>query len=168
MMQPVKDYYGVLGVDPRADHDEIRAAYRTLARQNHPDVDGGSNAYMAVLNEAWSVLGSPDMRAHYDLELGLTPTVAVPPPPATAPPPAVPRWHRGEPDGTVLEFGRYAGWSLRDLARHDPDFLRWLERMPIGIRYRPEIERLLPPTPVPEPVHRGRGNESRRRRFSLW
>jgi len=52
MAWPVKDHYEVLGVDPRADPAEIRAAYRALAREHHPDVDGGSNAYMAVTNEA--------------------------------------------------------------------------------------------------------------------
>jgi curved DNA-binding protein CbpA len=158
----------VLGVDPRADPAEIRAAYRTLAREHHPDVDGGSSAHMAVLNEAWSVLGSPDMRAHDDLELGLPPPVAVAPPPASVRPPAVSRWQRGEPDSTVLDFGRYAGWSLRDLARHGPDFLRWLERVPIGIRHRAEITKFLPPTPVPETVNHGGGSAGRRRRFALW
>jgi len=43
-----------------------------------------------------------------------------------------------------LDFGRYSGWSLRDLARHDPDYLRWLSRHSSGIRYRAEIDRLLP------------------------
>jgi len=45
--------------------------------------------------------------------------------------------------GTVLDFGRYAGWSLSELARHDPDFLEWLARTPAGRHYRAEIQRLL-------------------------
>ncbi len=48
------------------------------------------------------------------------------------------------PGSTKLDFGRYAGWSLRDLARHDPDYLRWLSRHSSGLRYRTEIGRLLP------------------------
>jgi curved DNA-binding protein CbpA len=39
-----KDYYEVLGVPRDADADEIRRAYRKLARQYHPDVNGDSDA----------------------------------------------------------------------------------------------------------------------------
>jgi hypothetical protein len=44
----------------------------------------------------------------------------------------------------VLDFGRYAGWSLKALARHDPDYLRWLVRHSSGVRYRAEIRELIP------------------------
>jgi hypothetical protein len=47
----------------------------------------------------------------------------------------------------VLDFGRYAGWSIRDLARHDPDYLRWLCRHSSGIRFREAIARVLPREP---------------------
>lgn len=50
----------------------------------------------------------------------------------------------GSPDSSQLDFGRYAGWTLRDLARQDPDYLRWLSRHSSGLRYRQEILRLLP------------------------
>jgi curved DNA-binding protein CbpA len=55
---------------------------------------------------------------------------------AAGPPP-------GNPAGSVLNFGRYAGWSLGEVARRDPQFLEWLDRMPIGRPYRNEIDRLL-------------------------
>ena len=42
-----------------------------------------------------------------------------------------------------LEFGRYTGWTLRDLARQDPDYLRWLSRHSSGLRYRTEIYQIL-------------------------
>jgi hypothetical protein len=45
--------------------------------------------------------------------------------------------------GSVLAFGRYAGWSLPDLARRDPDYLLWLSRHSSGIRYRTEIYGIL-------------------------
>jgi hypothetical protein len=45
--------------------------------------------------------------------------------------------------GSVLAFGRYTGWSLRDLARQDPDYLLWLSRHSSGIRYRTEIYGIL-------------------------
>lgn len=49
---------------------------------------------------------------------------------------------RSEPTGgpRALDFGRYQGWTLAQIAGVDPDFLEWLERMPIGRQYRPEID----------------------------
>lgn len=55
---------------------------------------------------------------------------------AAGPPP-------GNPSGAVLDFGRYAGWSLGEIARRDLEFLEWLDRMPIGRQHRDEIDRLL-------------------------
>jgi broad specificity phosphatase PhoE len=46
-------------------------------------------------------------------------------------------------DPTVLDFGHYAGRSIAELATEDPDYLRWLERHPSGVRYRSEIQRVL-------------------------
>lgn len=137
------DHYVTLQVDSRADRDVIQAAYRTLARKYHPDLAGGSEARMAALNAAWSVLRDPVARAAYDL-------VRLAPPPAPPPAGTEPGWEqrtpapRGRhPSGSVLDFGRYAGWSLGELARHDPNFLEWLARTPGGRRYGPEIESLL-------------------------
>jgi hypothetical protein len=62
-------------------------------------------------------------------------------------------WRRGAAAASegatpgVLDFGRYAGWRLADLARHDPDYLRWLSRHSAGIRFREQIARLLPREP---------------------
>jgi curved DNA-binding protein CbpA len=55
---------------------------------------------------------------------------------AAGPPP-------GDPSGTVLGFGRYAGWSLGEIARRDLEYVEWLDRMPIGRPYREEIDALL-------------------------
>jgi hypothetical protein len=50
----------------------------------------------------------------------------------------------GGPIGsTVLEFGRFAGMTLRDIAVEDTEYLRWLARHSSGIRFRSEIESLL-------------------------
>src|SRR2546422_895699 len=49
----------------------------------------------------------------------------------------------GNPSGAVLPFGRYAGWSLGEVARGDIDYVEWLDRMPIGRPYREEIDALL-------------------------
>ncbi|HET6380152.1 MAG TPA: hypothetical protein VFH63_03840 [candidate division Zixibacteria bacterium] len=48
---------------------------------------------------------------------------------------------------TVLDFGHYAGKTIEELATEDPDYLRWLERHPSGVRYRAEIHRVLGVTP---------------------
>jgi hypothetical protein len=55
---------------------------------------------------------------------------------AAGPPP-------GNPSGSVLNFGRYAGWSLGEIARRDVDYIEWLDRVPIGRLYRPEIDAIL-------------------------
>ena len=55
---------------------------------------------------------------------------------AAGPPP-------GNPSGSVLNFGRYAGWSLGEVGRADLEYLEWLDRMPIGRPYRDEIDGIL-------------------------
>ena len=49
----------------------------------------------------------------------------------------------GQPSGTVLTFGRYAGWSLGEVARKDLEYIEWLDRAPIGRNYRQEVDELL-------------------------
>ena len=49
----------------------------------------------------------------------------------------------GNPSGSVLNFGRYAGWSLGEIARSDIEYIEWLDRMPIGRPYRDELDGLL-------------------------
>ena len=64
---PMKDYYQALGVDRRADIEQIRRAYRTRARASHPDF-GGKTADMIDLNEAYEILSDPKTRQSYDSE----------------------------------------------------------------------------------------------------
>ena len=49
----------------------------------------------------------------------------------------------GRPSGSVLDFGRYAGWSLGQVAIADPVYLEWLARTPIGRSFNREIGALL-------------------------
>ena len=49
----------------------------------------------------------------------------------------------GNPSGSQVTFGRYAGWTLGEIARTDPDYLEWLDRVPIGRIYQAEIDVLL-------------------------
>ncbi|HRE03681.1 MAG TPA: J domain-containing protein [Ilumatobacteraceae bacterium] len=67
MAHTVADHYAVLGVAATASRDEIRDAYRRLARQHHPDTGGEHAATrMAEINEAYRVLHDPARRALYD------------------------------------------------------------------------------------------------------
>lgn len=63
-----KDYYAVLGVSPDATSEEIKRAYRKLARKLHPDLNAGEDAETAFkeLSEAYEVLKDPGHRAEYD------------------------------------------------------------------------------------------------------
>jgi len=64
-----KDYYKILGVDRKASDDEIRKAYRKLAKQYHPDYnpnDKQSEDRFKEINEAYEVLSDSKKRSHYD------------------------------------------------------------------------------------------------------
>src|ERR1700730_4259006 len=69
-----KDYYEVLGVTRGADADEVKRAYRKLARKYHPDVSKERNAEAKFkdVQEAYEVLRDPEKRAAYD-QLGTAP-----------------------------------------------------------------------------------------------
>ncbi len=69
MAPSVKDYYEMLGVDKKASQEEIKKAYRKLARKYHPDLNPGDKTAehkFKELNEAYEVLGDEKKRAEYD------------------------------------------------------------------------------------------------------
>jgi curved DNA-binding protein CbpA len=145
---PMRDHYEVLQVHRQAGPDVIRAAYRALARKHHPDF-GGDVVQMVALNEAWRVLSDGARRATYDAELRQSyqrrATDREEPAPIRgfAPMARTRAARAGHDSGTVIDFGRYAGWSVGRLVDHDPDYLEWLARAPIGRRLAGEIDAVL-------------------------
>lgn len=140
--EPAFDPYAVLQIVPSADQEVVHAAFKALALKYHPDHDTTRRAAdkMAELNRAYAVLRDPARRTAYDRSrrttiAGISVAATARPASATPPPAAT--------SGTVLGFGRYSGWGLRDIARHDPDYLLWLSRHSSGIRYRTEIYGIL-------------------------
>jgi len=131
------DPYRVLQVAPHAEQEVIQAAYRALALKYHPDRDRTTYAQrrMLQINAAYALLRDEAARSEWDRsqrDSRRAPTRVS----AAAPP-------RSEAAGTRVSFGRYAGWTLRDLARQDPEYLRWLSRHSSGIAYRTEIYAIL-------------------------
>ncbi|MGH2428013.1 MAG: J domain-containing protein [Candidatus Limnocylindria bacterium] len=135
------DPYAVLQVVPTAEQEVVHAAYRALALKYHPDRDRSRRAAakMAALNRAYAILRDERARSIFDrnrravvagVSVAVNAGSAAPPPTSTS-------------AGSVLQFGRYTGWSLRDLARHDVDYVLWLSRHSSGIRYRTEIYGIL-------------------------
>jgi curved DNA-binding protein CbpA len=122
----LSDLYAVLGVERTADLRSIRDAYRRRARRHHPDL-GGDQQRMMALNKAWHVLRDPERRAAYDAKLARPRTKH-------------PRTRDGH---TVLDFGRYEGWSLGEIAAHDDNYLEWLSRTQTGRALRREIREVL-------------------------
>ncbi len=135
-----QDPYRLLQVDPEADVEIIQVAYRKLAQRYHPDVAPGPEAarMMVELNAARDLLVDAASRAAHDRNRRANRTVAGDGA-GVAPRPATP----GSRSGSVLTFGRYAGWSLGEVARQDVEYVEWLDRMPIGRPYRAEIDAIL-------------------------
>lgn len=203
------DPYRILQVPTDADQEEIKVAFRRLARRYHPDraPDAASTARMIEVNRAWEMIGEPGRRATYDRAMGIalrprpisgaranesavdpaayngggsgignghasggstaytsasggsasqgagriggavpggstasrgaTPGMGVEGDAGHAGPPP------GRPSGSIVEFGRYAGWSLGEIARVDPEYLEWLARVPIGWQFKGQIGSLL-------------------------
>jgi curved DNA-binding protein CbpA len=147
-----RDPYEILQVHANAVPEVIDAAYRALALLHHPDRSDQPNAdaTMIDLNWAYAVLRQPDLRASYDgshVPITVEPAVDVTNATlservAVAAEAAVER-DTSNPANTVLDFGRFAGMTLRQIARTDPAYLEWLRRHSSGIRYRTQIDAVL-------------------------
>jgi hypothetical protein len=138
MLMPmlISEAHAVLQVQSNAEPEVIQAAYRALAKKYHPDRDASELAArrMREINEAYE-------RIRRGVDTGADGAASTAP--RRAPSSMVTPPPRSASAGTKLTFGRYNGWTLRDLARHDPDYLRWLSRTASGIGYRTEIYQIL-------------------------
>jgi curved DNA-binding protein CbpA len=140
-----RDAYEVLHVHPRAHPLVVEAAYRVLAsiyRSDSADAQS-SQQRMAELEEAYASVSTAEGRALYDQHRKrqevMEAALATPYHPfAVASSPAA-----GDTASGLLDFGRYEGWTIAQLAQHDPDYLRWLSRHSSGIRYRRQIDEAL-------------------------
>ena len=164
-----RTHYDVLMLSPAADRELISAVYRHLAKRYHPDRDDSpaAAARMTELNEAYAVLRDAGKRRRYDERMGIREPAG--PVPlgvdrsggvggATADSPigdvSAGTFERGygsagapppnpAPSGQPLTFGRYRGWTLNQVGRHDRDYLEWLSRTTMGRIYKDELTELL-------------------------
>jgi len=79
----MKDYYAILGLPRTATADEVKASYRKLVQQFHPDVNPDPSAQELIqeINEAYEVLGDRDKRTGYDYLINNPQAIFAEPPP---------------------------------------------------------------------------------------
>ena len=68
-----KSYFAILGISPNASADEIRSAYRRLAKEYHPDHYAGGSEKFQDIQEAYAVLGNSRRRREYEQHIKKAP-----------------------------------------------------------------------------------------------
>lgn len=158
-MPETRDPYRILQLHPSAVPELVETAYRTLARLHHPDHhsdEPAAAAIMADLNWAYATLREPSLRAAYDrtrVAIPVEADEAADSQPAVASSSlsqrvaqaaaAAAERDAGGAANMILDFGRYAGMTLREIARVEPGYLEWLRRHSSGLRYRHQIDHVL-------------------------
>jgi DnaJ domain len=156
-----RDPYEVLEVSRTVSWQELRAAYRSLVRRYHPDGTSPDTRRMVEINAAYECLERSHPRPSGRTSVGIP--VGPGHPAASSDPlvtgvtgvapsaPEPPRYGAlldrvraaQRVETPVVDFGQYAGWSVAEIAQHDPRYLRWLSRHSSGLRFRSAIERVL-------------------------
>ena len=145
---PRHTFYKILMLAEIADQEIIATVYRKLAQRYHPDIDPSAEAArrMAEINEAYATLKNPAERKKYDEWLASrrdrrsADRLIRRPGDVSYGEAGLPI---GPPQGSVIDFGRYSGWTLGQIKRRDPSFLEWLLRAPAGRHLRDEIQQLI-------------------------
>src|SRR5262245_59968312 len=112
-----RDYYETLGVPKTATEDEIRSAFRKLARKHHPDVakdKKSAEEKFKEINEAYEVLGDPEKRKKYD-QLGAdwNRPGGFQPPPQRGPQSSQGEYYQWGSDGGGVQF-EFGGTGFSD------------------------------------------------------
>jgi curved DNA-binding protein CbpA len=123
----------------RAAFDRERAIQAAMARRGDAGAGAGPAAERSAarsptppetISRDWTS-GRSSVGGGYDASMRTADGAG-----AAGPPP-------GNPSGSVLNFGRFVGWSLGEIARTDIEYIEWLDRTPIGRQYRDEVDAIL-------------------------
>ena len=109
-----KSYFAILGISPNATVDEIRSAYRQLAKEFHPDRYAGTSARFQDIQEAYSVLGNQRRRREYEQSIRKAPRK----PPLR--PPTYPEPEPLIPEESPVDLGEVS--PVRSFQSYTPSF----------------------------------------------
>ena len=118
-----KSYYAILGVAPGATADEIRSAFRRLAKEYHPDLYAGSSEIFREIQEAYHVLGNTRRRRRYEQHICPSPLhKPLKPTPYPQPEPLI-------PEAEPVDFGEISPVrSFRTFQPSVDEIFDWLWR----------------------------------------
>jgi DnaJ-class molecular chaperone len=109
-----KSYFAILGISPNATVDEIRSAYRRLAKEFHPDLYSGSSERFRDIQEAYTVLGNRRRRREYEQSIRKVPiSTPLRPTPYPEPEPLI-------PEASPVELGEVS--PVRSFQSFTPSF----------------------------------------------
>jgi DnaJ-class molecular chaperone len=114
-----KSYYAILGISSMATTDEVRAAYRRLAKVYHPDLYHGNSEHFRQVQEAYNVLGNAERRRQYEGRIHKAPVIrSSRPPGASEPEPLIPETRSMQAEA-IAPIGGVQSFSPSTDARFD-------------------------------------------------
>lgn len=127
MKNSIPDHYATLGLHRGCTDAQIRAAYRVLAKQHHPDVNGGAleaSARTQELNAAYETLSDADQRRAYDDELAL---------PKKSAPRSTPKAQRNVAQDVLLRLDEFLRGTKLEVHVNDPGNPDGAESYPLTV-----------------------------------